>query len=374
MKILMVSMNSIHFRRWSDQLRDSGHEVFWFDILDQGYAPSMSWMTQITGWKKGFLKRRGRTFLKRKLPKVYKRLEGRYDIPIGKAFEKNLLDIQPDVVHSFALQIGCLPILPVMNKYQNFKWVYSAWGTDLFRPELVGLSIQKVQSILQRIDFLITDNYRDFEISRKLGFENKFLGVYPGNGGTRFNHLSKSSSMRDGILIKANQDKAGEGDLIAKAIYNLRDKLSETSIYFIGASENCLYKKLAQLPFVEIFKRSEMLNTEALNSVYSKCFLYVAVSKSDGTPNMLIEALGNGLYSIQSNPGNALNELIVENISGNLISTTISQDDLEFYIIKAVENKSEIIKNMRLVSQRIRDFFEVSRWTSQIKKLYDDLK
>ncbi len=34
MKILMVSMSSLHFIRWVDQLKDSGHEVFWFGIND----------------------------------------------------------------------------------------------------------------------------------------------------------------------------------------------------------------------------------------------------------------------------------------------------------------------------------------------------
>ena len=32
MKILMVSMPTLHFFRWSNQLKDVGHEVYWFDI------------------------------------------------------------------------------------------------------------------------------------------------------------------------------------------------------------------------------------------------------------------------------------------------------------------------------------------------------
>ncbi|MDP5076904.1 MAG: glycosyl transferase family 1, partial [Nonlabens sp.] len=96
MKILLVSMNSIHFRRWSDQLRNSGHELYWFDILDQGYAPSMDYMTQITSWKKGFLKKRGRTFIKNRLPRLYNALVHKYDTPVDIAFAKALQEIQPD--------------------------------------------------------------------------------------------------------------------------------------------------------------------------------------------------------------------------------------------------------------------------------------
>ena len=132
MKILMVSMNNLHFRRWSDQLRNSGHEVFWFDILDQGYAPSLEWMTQITGWKKGFLKTRGRTFLKRKLPKIYYWLSKNFDHKAEEAFEKALVNFQPDVVHSFALYISCTPIIQVMERFTRLKWIYSSWGSDLY--------------------------------------------------------------------------------------------------------------------------------------------------------------------------------------------------------------------------------------------------
>ncbi|GAK93166.1 hypothetical protein JCM19298_1885 [Nonlabens ulvanivorans] len=133
MKILLVSMNSIHFRRWSDQLRDAEHEVFWFDILDQGYSPSMNWMTQITGWKKGFLRKRGRTFLKNKLPKLYNALVHKYDNLVEDAFAKALQEIQPDLVHSFALYVSCTPILNVMNSHPDVSWIYSSWGgSDLF--------------------------------------------------------------------------------------------------------------------------------------------------------------------------------------------------------------------------------------------------
>lgn len=32
MKILMVSIPTLHFFRWANQLQDAGHEVYWFDI------------------------------------------------------------------------------------------------------------------------------------------------------------------------------------------------------------------------------------------------------------------------------------------------------------------------------------------------------
>ncbi|WP_194852180.1 glycosyltransferase [Nonlabens antarcticus] len=374
MKILFVSMNNIHFRRWSDQLRDSGHEVFWFDILDQGYAPSMDWMNQITGWKKGFLKRKGRSFLKRFFPILYRSLETRFDIPVDVAFAKALQDTQPDLVHSFALQIGCLPIYPILKEYPEVNWLYSSWGTDLFKPQLIGVSNQKLRLILERVDYLLVDNYRDFRIANDMEFRNKFLGVFPGNGGTDFSDTIIESKNKVGILIKANQDVVGRGDLIAQSIFNLKEQLTDIPIYFVGASNLKLYDQLGQWPMVSIFKRSELLDQPELKEIYSKCFLYVAISLSDGTPNMLIEALGNGLYAIQSNPGDALNELIVEDISGNLLPTNVCQGRLEEVIINAIQKKYEIIDEIHEESKRIQEKYDTSNWTLLIHNLYNDIE
>ena len=67
MKILMVSMNSIHFVRWTQQLENSGHEVFWFDILDGGKAKGLPWVHQFIGWKQKYPNFKGRYFIKNRL-------------------------------------------------------------------------------------------------------------------------------------------------------------------------------------------------------------------------------------------------------------------------------------------------------------------
>ena len=71
MRILMVSINSIHFVRWTQQLENAGHEVFWFDILDGGKSKHLPWVKQITGWKQKYPNFRGRYFFKRRFPFLY---------------------------------------------------------------------------------------------------------------------------------------------------------------------------------------------------------------------------------------------------------------------------------------------------------------
>jgi hypothetical protein len=52
MKILLVAIPNHHFFQWANQLKDSGHDVFWFDITDgAGFVERINWITQFNGWK-----------------------------------------------------------------------------------------------------------------------------------------------------------------------------------------------------------------------------------------------------------------------------------------------------------------------------------
>ena len=103
MKILMVSMASLHFFRWTEQLNDSGHEVYWFDILDSG-KPSyrISWVHQMVGWKLRW-DFPGRYFVKNKFPRIYKFIQKVNNRNTAHEFEKYLLEVKPEVVHSFEI-------------------------------------------------------------------------------------------------------------------------------------------------------------------------------------------------------------------------------------------------------------------------------
>ncbi len=70
MKILLVSSTSLHFVRWTDQLKESGHEVYWFNIHDTGYVNDLSWVDQIIGWKQKYPNLKGRYFIKKRLPLI----------------------------------------------------------------------------------------------------------------------------------------------------------------------------------------------------------------------------------------------------------------------------------------------------------------
>ncbi len=320
MKILLVSMNSIHFRRWSDQLRNSGHELYWFDILDQGYAPSMDYMTQITSWKKGFLKKRGRTFIKNRLPRLYNALVHKYDTPVDIAFAKALQEIQPDLVHSFALYVSCAPILSVMEINKHINWAYSAWGSDLYFYRNIPSYLEDIQKVLPRINYLFTDCKRDYDIARELGFNGTFLGVFPGGGGydlSLFESHKKPFEERKIIAVKGYQNRSGRAVPVLQALSNINLQLNGYEVVVFGASDSAVHA--FEKSDISTIRVLENISHDELITLLGSSSLYIGNSNSDGMPNTLLEALCAGAFPIQSNPGGATSELIIDGKNGLLI-------------------------------------------------------
>ena len=368
MKILFVSMNSIHFRRWSDQLRDSGHELYWFDILDQGYAPSMDYMTQITGWKKGFLKKRGRTFIKNRLPRLYNALVHKYDTPVDIAFAKALLEIQPDVVHSFALYVSCAPILSVMEVNKHVNWVYSAWGSDLYYYRKTPSYLEDIQKVLPRINYLFTDCKRDYKIAQELGFVGTFLGVFPGGGGfdlKAFNAVKTPFENRKIIAVKGYQNRSGRAVSVLQALVNIGHHLEGYEVVVFGASNPDVFVfENSKIPAIRVLKE---ISHDELISLLGSSKIYIGNSNSDGMPNTLLEAMCAGAFPIQSNPGGATNEIIEDGLNGLLINDCEDVSAIARCILRALKDSEMIADGVKVNDKNL--VFELERQSLKIQVL-----
>lgn len=359
MKILMVSMNSIHFRRWSEQLRDSGHELYWFDIRDQGFAPSLSYMTQITGWKKGFLKNKGRSFLKQKAPKLFAQLSNRFDTPAAEAFEAALVDIQPDLVHSFALYVSCGPILEVMQRHASIKWLYSSWGSDLYYFQNIPEYLSQIKEVLPRMNYLMTDCQRDAQIAIKYGFNGTHLGVFPGGGGFDVSGLialRQEYAERKVILVKGNQNRSGRALVVLEALDKLGSLLKDYTVIVFGAENKDVLaygkqgSKKHRIPSIEV---RGLEDHDAILAAMCRAKIYIGNSNSDGMPNTLLEAICCGAFPIQSNPGGATAELINDGLNGYLIDDCEDVAAVKDILSKALKSSDLLEKGVRYNEEHI---------------------
>lgn len=339
MKILFVSMPSVHVIRWIENLKETNHELYWFDVLGRGKLETIDSVIQFTNWKKrkiGSIK--GEYFLSKKIPFLYEKIIPFLEITANEALEKVIAEIQPDVIHSFEMQSCSYSIFKTMEKHPKIKWLYSCWGNDLFYYKQFPSHLKKIKKVLKRVDFLHTDCYRDFEIAKELGFSRMHVGVIPGGTGYKLEetNLYKLPLIeRKIILVKGYEHNLGRGLNVIKALESIIKNIQKYDVVVFGAHQKVIdYIKTNQLNF-EFFGRHELSHQE-LMQLMGKSLFYIGNSISDGMPNTLLEAIAMGAFPMQSNPGKVTEEIIENGVNGLLINNAESIDEIKGVVLKAI--------------------------------------
>ncbi|MDP3353990.1 MAG: glycosyltransferase [Flavobacteriaceae bacterium] len=362
MKILLISMPSVHVIRWIENLKNTKHELYWFDVLGRGKLETLDKVYQITHWKQrkiSYLK--GEYWLSKKCSGIYKIIQPFLEITANEALEAIIKEICPDIIHSFEMQSCSYPILNTMNKYPNIKWIYSCWGSDLYYYQKFKLHNSKIRKVLNRINFLITDNIRDYNLAKQLDFKGDFLGVIPGGSGYKFENLlvsKMSQSKIDIILVKGYEHNLGRAINVLKALKELKNEISNYKVVVFGSHQKTIDFILNnKLPF-QFYDRNELTHSQVLE-LMGKSKIYIGNSISDGMPNTLLEAMIMGAFPIQSNPGNVTAELIENGINGLLINNPEDLLEIKMKIKKAIlmdkKGKFEIATEMNtaIVKKRL---------------------
>jgi glycosyltransferase involved in cell wall biosynthesis len=342
MKILMVSMPTLHFFRWANQLQDAGHEVYWFDVTGMSKPVSkISWIKQRINWKLKW-EYPGRIFIKNKLPMFYQFIQQFNEKDVAVEFEKYLKEVKPDFVHSFALYVSCTPIISIMEKHPQQKWIYSSWGSDLFYFQNEPAYLKDIKRVLPRIDYLFTDCKRDYEIAKQYGFTGAFLGVFPGGGGFQLNEMEKYKlpiSQRKTILIKGFQGRSGRAIPVLKAIELLKEKLETYEIVVFGADPQTFdFVKQSPLKSWGNFDILGKISHEEVLKLMGKSLIYVGNSNSDGMPNTMLEAIFMDAFPVQSNPGGVTAELIRNGVNGLLIEDCENVEQIALVIASSLSS------------------------------------
>lgn len=375
----MVAIPNHHFFQWVNQLEQAGHDVYWFDITDgAGFSNKIKWVKQNNGWKLKW-DYPFRATLKNKLPRVYRFIQQFNERKLEHVFQNYINQIQPDIVHSFEMKLAGLPIFPVM-KNNNIPWIYSSWGSDVFYYKELGVSTEEVSACLKRVNYLITDCKRDFKLLKQLGYENTFLGVFPGNGGiSLFDYAIQPYNQRKYIIIKGYEDGVGKAIAVLKAFqYNLWQLISSYKIVVFSADKEVIDFVKSSRFYDEfppiIFPRNEFIPNETLLKMMNDSVIYIGNSMSDGMPNSLLEAMGMGAFPIQSNPGNVTEEVITSGKNGFLISDCLDSEAISKLISDALTNESLRQTAQEYNTRFIFDNYDRQQLKNKIVALYQSVK
>jgi glycosyltransferase involved in cell wall biosynthesis len=380
MKILMVAIPNHHFFQWVNQLKESGYEVYWFDITDGGPEVSrISWVKQIKSWKLRW-DFPFRNTIKKRLPKLYTITQEYNERKLSTVFEQKLNEIQPDIVHCFEMRLSGFPILEIMEKRPSLKFIYSSWGSDIFYYKQLGIQENQFKQFLARVDYIITDCQRDYGIAKNNGYKHSLFSVIIGNGGLQINKEDiKNIEQRNVIMVKGYEDGVGKALQIIEALELLPIALFEGLEIIIYSANNSVQQHVESSSFfsqldVKLFARGQFVANTELLKIMGKSIIHVANSLSDGLPTSSVEAMGMGAFPIQSNPGKVTEEVITHGINGFLIKNPNDFEAIAKLIKKAIENQEMRVKTQEYNVNFVQQNYNREMLQKEIIDLYQRVK
>ncbi|WP_157962235.1 glycosyltransferase [Winogradskyella aurantiaca] len=348
MRILFVSIKSVHFKRWISQLEDCGFELYFFDINgSDGSYLDLPWLHQRDSWKLK-LKLPGYYRLKKLFPWAFEVVNKLISRRTDEVFEGYLNEVKPDVVHSFALQLSCTPIISIMQKYPNIYWIYSSWGSDLYYHQSFPKLKTNIQRVLGRVNYAFSDCNRDVALMKNLGFEGSHLGVFPGGGGYKLDMvetlIETNLNDRNCIIVKGYEGEIGRCINVLKALELISHELKNYRIIIFSADEEVInvieQKQLKWVFDILLIKSSKPISQIEVMRLMGKSLLYIGNSISDGMPNTLLEAVIMGAFPIQSNPGGVSEEIITPGQNGLVINDPENIEEIKVLIQKVITDKA----------------------------------
>jgi glycosyltransferase involved in cell wall biosynthesis len=377
MKILLVSMPSTHVIRWIENLKDTTHELYWFDVIGRGTMGTTIPVQQFTHWerrKQSYLK--GEYFLSRNYPSFFEKIEPYLKVTANEQLEAIINEIQPDIVHSFEMQSCSYPIRKTMAKYPNINWIYSCWGSDLYYYSQFSNHKIRIKNVLARVNFIHTDCNRDYNLAKGLGFKGTYAGVIPGGSGFKINELKGLQlplEQRKIILVKGYQHQFGRGLEIVKALHSMLSELQNLDVIVFG-SHNVVMKYIQEnkLPFTLHYRHD--LSHHQLLELMGKSLIYIGNSISDGMPNTLLEAIVMGAFPIQSNPGGVTEEIICHGQNGLLIENPENIEEIKERIRFAIANPTMMQDANTINVALAQEKLEYEKVKTKIVAMYENCK
>lgn len=373
----MVSMFSLHFIRWAEQLNDSGHEVHWIDVFDSNTpVKEIDFIHQIVGWKRR-VNYPGRYWIKNKLPGINEIFSYVNERELSKFVDQKIKEVNPDIVHSFILQSATIPILKVMKYYPNIKWVYSAWGNDLYYRQQNKRDLEDIKRTLPALDYMFADCTRDYYLARQLGFKGKYLGTFPTGGGyslESFLPYVKKFDAKNILVIKGYQGKLGRCDKVLEALLKIKEVVKGINIVLFAVTDEVKqYAHTVGLTGWDNFEIKPFITHKEVLELMGSAKIYIGNSISDGLPNTLLEAIIMEVFPIQSNPGGATSELIADGKNGLLIEEPEDPNHIASLIKRALADEGMMRKAIAHNNENIRPFLDRNLVKMEVEKQYEHI-
>lgn len=195
---------------------------------------------------------------------------------------------------------------PIGVKFHGYEMFQRAPGLKAKLSQILLLR-KPVKEISQQADIVFSYGGKITDIINGIGVSpDKIIALPSGvEEGIVVSNIHPTSQKIKFVYLGRYERRKGVEEL-NKALMGLRDA-PNFEFHFIGPIPS---EKQLQLPFVKY--HGEIRDKERLNAKLKECDVLVCASWSEGMPNVILEAMANGLTVLATNAG-ATNVLVNEN-------------------------------------------------------------
>jgi glycosyltransferase involved in cell wall biosynthesis len=253
--------------------------------------------------------------------------------------------LRPSIVHSLRIQHEGYVALGAIDAIRSVgaSWFVSLWGSDLYHFGAMSEHRDRIRAIVQQCDFVIPDCARDFSLAREFGATDGqfcFDRPIPTSGGVDVSRVrgcmpEPDPAHRQVLLFpKARADRFHRFLPIVEAIRKAAAPLTGFDLVFVGVNGESR-RAIETLP-THVRERcvlSEWLPHEAMIERVAAARAVIAPSVSDGTPNVMLEAMAGGALPVFS-PLESITEWIDDGVNG-LLADNDDADALAAALMRA---------------------------------------
>ena len=336
--------------------------------------PSEDQPVPAVSWKKKIINRFRPLVLK------FRYWLGPYTLPAyGKILQNIVTELQPDLVH--ALRI---PFEGMLAAYTppEVPLIVSIWGNDFTMHAEGGRQMARLtKAVMKRADGIVADTHRDIRLAQYWGLNHqKETLVVPGGGGINLNEIQTAGAISSPIEITEKDQPLvinprgirayAQTDIFFQAIPYVLQRYPKAQFYCAAmAGEAQALHWVQQLRLQNNVHLLPAMPQPSLWALFHQVQISVSLTRHDGTPNTLLEAMASGCFPIAGDI-EALREWITPGVNGLLVESSKPQA-VANAIMAAYQNPALREKAVKENRQRILNRAEIEHVEQLVRAYYD---
>jgi glycosyltransferase involved in cell wall biosynthesis len=251
----------------------------------------------------------------------------------GWIIRRSIQRFNPHLIHVMETQNGGYPLSMALEYLERISYrkppvLLTLFGSDIFWFSRFTKHRKKISTLLSQTNFVAVECQRDKSLSEELGYRGEFLPISPVAKGISHHQLWDQTTRdelltRRSVAVKGYSGTWGLAHVAIAALALSKDKLPSLTVEIFSAEPGAIWaarKFLRPLGVkYKTFKKGSLSHTQVLE-LLRRSIIYIGLSRSDGLPSSMLEAMSQGAIPIQTNTA-CLEGWLVDGETGFAVST-----------------------------------------------------